>query len=369
MLFAGMTVFYGCENMNDKYDRYLQEGETIYIGKVDSVKAFPGDGRIMFRYWLSDPRAKTLKIYWSNKKDSVAIPVTPHAAKDSFDIILGSQKAVLENNYTFQWVSWDDNGNSSVVFEKNAAVYGTRYKGRLINKIVSSIEISENHLAINWAAPTSSEDIGVEMSYTDVFDNSVRRFIGNGDMVYEVIENGMPRNRYRLELENADFTKGVKYRTLYLPEPAVIDTFYAETASVEIIQKVNVALGKNAISSDDLNTNFPASNAVDGVFVDASRWVSTASGDHWLEIDLGETCNIDGFKTWNGSGGQFNTPIPKFDFQVWIDGAWVNLISVEGNTNAQYATDFAPVATNRVRFYSYSQTRLFEVEVYSTVRY
>jgi hypothetical protein len=351
--------------MNDKHDKYFREGEIIYIGKVDSVKTFAGDRRIMFRYWLSDPRAKSLKIYWSNKKDSITVPITPHEAKDSLEVIIST----LENNYTFQWISWDDDGHHSVVFEKNAAVYGDRYKSRLTNKIVSSIAISENNLAVNWAAPTSTEDIGVKIAYTDLFDNPVERFISNEEMAYEVLENNIAKNRYKLELENIDYTKGVRYKTVYLPEPVVIDTFYTETASVEIVQKINVAFGKNATSSDDLNASFPASNAVDGVFVDASRWVSTAAGEHWLEIDLGDNYNIDGFKTWNGSSGQFNTPIPKFDFQIWSDGAWVTLVAVEGNANAQYSEDFEPVTTNKVRFYSYSQTRLFEIEVYSTVRY
>jgi hypothetical protein len=368
-LFAVIILFYACEDMNDKHDKYFREGEKIYIGKVDSVKTFSGDERIKFRYWLSDPRAKTLKIYWSNKKDSITIPVAPHAARDSFDIIIGGQKAIAENNYTFQLVSYDGEGNYSVTVEKNANVYGSRYKSRLTNKIVSSIELSETGMVINWAAPTNAEDAGIETVYTDLSGNPVKRLISNEDMRYEVIENGMAKNFYKLELEDIDYSKGVKYRTLYLPESSVIDTFYTQSASVEIIRRINVAFGKTATSSDNLNASFPASNAVDGVFADASRWVSTASGEHWLEIDLGEEYNIDGFKTWNGSSGQFNTPIPKFDFQIWSNGAWVSLVSVDNNTNAQYAADFETVSADRVRFYSYSQTRLFEIEVYNTVKY
>jgi hypothetical protein len=356
--------------MNDKHDRYLQDGETIYIGKVDSVKAFPGDKKIMFRYWLSDPRAKSLTIYWSNRRDSVIIPVTPHLATDSFDIIIGNQKTIAENNYTFQWISWDDLGNSSVVFEKNATVYGDRYQSRLINKIVSAVELSGNNIVVNWAAPTSEDDIGIELTYTDLDNNLITSYFSNKDLVYEITDaSGMPKNRYKSEIENIDFTKGLKYRTLYIPEPAAIDTFYTQKASVEIIYAQNVARGKNAVSSDNLNANFPASNAVDGSFTDPSRWVSGASGEHWLEIDLGEEYLIDGFKTWNGSGGAFNTPIPKFDFRIWVDGAWQTVVAVNNNTNAQYGASFEPVATTKVRFYSYSQTRLFEIEVYSTVRY
>jgi hypothetical protein len=365
-LLAGLIFLCACEDMNDKHDKYLSEGETVYIGKVDSVKTFAGDGRILFRYWLSDPRAKTLKIYWSNGKDSLIIPVASHAAKDSFETVIGSQRAITENHYTFRWIAWDDRGNSSVAFENNATVYGDRYRGRLTNKIVSSMETSGNSLTVNWAAPTNTDDIGVEIVYTDIAGNTVRRFIGNGEMRYEVLENNMAKNRYKSELEDVDFSKGVRYRTLYLPEPTAIDTFYTEPVPIEI--RINVALGKNATSSDDLNASFPASNAVDGAFVDASRWVSGAAGEHWLEIDLGDEYAIDGFRTWNGSSGQFNTPIPKFDFQIWSGGAWVNLVSVEGNTDAMYAAVFEPVATSRVRFYSYSQTRLFEIAVYSTIR-
>jgi len=40
----------GCEKMNDKHKPWLENGEIIYIGKVDSLESFAGNERILFQY-------------------------------------------------------------------------------------------------------------------------------------------------------------------------------------------------------------------------------------------------------------------------------------------------------------------------------
>ena len=366
-------MLYACEKMNDKHDVYLSDGERIYIGKVDSVKTFAGDRRIKFRYWIGDPRAKNLKIYWSNGSDSIVVPVTPHNSKDSFEIVIGApSKNIDENNYTFQWISWDNDGNKSTIFEKNASVYGDRYRARLTNKIVSSIGISGSNLTINWAAPTNANDIGVEIVSTGNDGVQTVRIQTNSDMAYIEEVNGTERTRYKSLLEDVDFTKGVRYRTLYLPEPTAIDTFKAVQARVDIVQKVNVARGKPAVCSDVLNASFPAGNAVDGSFVDASRWVSSADPiEHWLEIDLQGEYEISGYAFWNGanSGNYSANPLASFKLQAWLDGAWVNVHSSATANNGAFNTEFPPVTTAKVRFVSPSQTRIYELEVYSKIVY
>jgi hypothetical protein len=360
-LFACILLFGGCEKMNDKHDKYLAEGETIYIGKVDSVKAFSGDERIVFRYWLGDPRAKTVSVSWANGKDSYTVSVPPHVAIDSFEFQIGkNEKSITEGNYTFYWISKDDAGNTSVTFEKNANVYGSNFRSRLSDHIIINAESVGNNVVVGWGGSTSEQETGVEIEYVD------RSGITH-------IENHPVTALTTTTLENVDFNIRPKYRTKFLPEANAIDTFYTEPTEIAFSEMVNVALGKPVTASDILdpaNALYQPENAVDGKWATSDpRWVSTASGDHWLEIDLQGEYTINGFKTWNGSANYTTSPITGMTLQAWVGGVWIDIHSVSGNADGQYGADFTPVTTTKVKFIARSQTRLYEIAIYSIIRY
>lgn len=346
-----------CEQMNDKHDEFLARGETVYIGKVDSVTSFPGNGRLLLRYWLSDPRAKKVTVYWGvNNANSKELTVDAHERTKPLDLYFES---LAEGNYTFKWISGDQHGNKSMVFEKLAAVYGPLYQEKILNRRITETKVDNNDaVSVTWAGASSDEEIGVEIFYTDKTGKAVKEYYAKPAT--------MPI------LTNIDYTKGATYRTLYKPEPTAIDTFYTNPVSLGIVKSINVSQGKPVTASDILDpanaTQQPA-NAVDGKYgTSDTRWVSTAAGEHWLEIDLQGEYSINSFKTWNGSTG-YNNPIAKFSFQAWVDGAWKNLVTVTGNTDAQYGADFTPVTTSKVRFYAYNQVRLYEIAVYSLTRF
>ena len=48
--------------MDATYKEFIEEGPIVYIGKVDSLKAYAGRNRVMLEWQkLLDPRAKTAK--------------------------------------------------------------------------------------------------------------------------------------------------------------------------------------------------------------------------------------------------------------------------------------------------------------------
>lgn len=364
-IFILLTVFvllaWGCEKMNDRHDKYLLEGEIVYIGKVDSVKAFPGDERIVFRYWLGDPRAKTLDITWSNGKEKLTIPVAPHEAADSFEVQIGkNEKVLLEGNYTFKWVSSDGIGHSSIVFEKNANTYGARYRETITDHIVVDAQAVDDNVVITWGANTSDQETGISLQYK------------NRDGETILAHHAVDELLRPMTLANVDFSQRPQYQTKFLPVPEAIDTFYTDMAAIPFSATVNVALNKPVTASDILDpsnaTQFPE-NAVDGnTASNSNRWVSTADGEHWLEIDLLGEYTINSFKTWNGSGG-YNYPVDGLKLQAWVNDGWVDLVSVTGNTDPQFGRSFDPVTTSKVRYYTYNQVRLFQIAVYSIINY
>lgn len=362
MVLSLVILLASCSEMNDKHDEYLAEGERIYIGKIDSLKTFAGDGRIKLRFWVSDPRAKTVNFYWFPNNDSVTVDINTTSAVDSFEVFIGgptSTKSIQEGNYTLRAITRDQSNHFSIPFEKTINIYGDRFRSILTNRVLRSItfQASDGLLSLFFSGAVNEKELGIELFYTDRVGEIRSLQLAASEITSPVV------------IPNVDATKGVTYRTMFLPEKLAIDTFYTPKTPIQITQIVNVALKKPVTTSDNLNTSLIGSNAVDGIISDPSRWVSTASGDHWIEIDLEQPYAINSFETWNGSSGTVNTAIPEFIFQAEINGEWINMVDVTGNTLANYKTIFPEVTTSKVRFFTKSQTRMFEIAVYSTIRY
>lgn len=357
-----LILLAGCSDMNEKHDKYLAGGERIYIGKLDSMKTFAGNGRVKLRFWASDPRAKTVGFYWYPDNDSMFVEIDHTSATDSFEVYIGganSAKAIAEGNYTLRAITRDAYNHFSIPFEKIINIYGDAFRATLSNRILKSIAFQESDglLSLYFSGAVNEKELGIKVAYTDREGTS---------KTLELLDSAITSP---VDLPNVDPTKGVSYQTMFLPEPLAIDTFYTESTRITIEQTVNVALNKTATTSDNLNASYIGANAVDGVITDASRWVSTASGEHWIEIDLGSDYAINSFEIWNGSGGNVNTPIPDFKFQAEVNGEWVEVVSETGNASADYKKSFPEVTTGKVRFVTGTQTRLFEIAVYSTIKY
>lgn len=133
---------------------------------------------------------------------------------------------------------------------------------------------------------------------------------------------------------------------------------------------VNVALNKPTTTNGNYNANYIGPKAVDGDFSNGSRWLSANNTEvHWIEIDLEQEYNIVSFKTWLGANGNFSYAMPTFSFQAMIDGEWVDLVNVTGNSEPVFEAYFPVTATSKVRYYvpSYGNNlvRLYEIEVYA----
>jgi hypothetical protein len=346
--------------MNDMHDVYLRNGEITYVGRVDSIKAYGGRERVLLEYWLTDPRVKELHILWNQKRDSIVVSVPAHDPENALEVMIGNGNGVIsEGDHTFFIYSYDGKGHRSVVFESLISVYGERYQASLINRPLRKIDVTEDSLlVIEWGGSVSRDELGLLISYFDR-DN-------------ELVESIIPTDSLKdpVVFKDIDITKEISYKTMYIPEEFAIDTFYTKTAEqIKVRLSKNVALNKNATVSDVLNSSFPGSKAVDGIITSDSRWVSSTTGEHWIEVDLGQPYPIQSFKTYNGSGSTPNMAISNFMFQAHVDNEWVTLVEVSGNTNPSFGATFEEVVTDKVRLfvpnYANNQVRLFELEVYS----
>ncbi|GHT54878.1 hypothetical protein AGMMS49982_20230 [Bacteroidia bacterium] len=353
--------------MNDKHESYFENGEIIYIGKVDSLKLFPGNERLLLQYRVSDPRAKNLNISWLQGRESLEIPVLVHPPDSTFERYIGkNDKTIAEGSYTLKFVVWDDKNQKSVVVEGNVNVYGQTYQDRLTNRpLISAEEAVGNNVTLQWAGATGNDEFGIILRYTNT--------AGEPDSVrYKSDEIISP-----MTVPDVQLTSPMTYQTLYLPEPTAIDTFFTEPQKINIrSMPIIVSRGKTVTWSDENNATQTGNYAVDGIVTGSSRWVGDASNnEHWIEIDLGGTYAINAFQTWRGAGNDYT-----FRLQVNDGGTWVTVVSEENNRATAdptiYYKEFTSVSTDKVRYLipqydpvSDNRPRLWEIEVYSVTYY
>jgi len=216
-VFAILYLFPSCTDMNDLHNVYLENGERIYVGKLDSAYIFPGKERVKLRYWSSDPRSQKMIIYWQNRSDSLLVDITTKNAGDSSELIIAD---LPEFYHIFEIVSMTaELSNKSIPYSVSGSVYAEKYEGTLTNRGVKDLYLDtvSNNWTIDWLGKVEN-GIGAEIVYTDL--------------------NGNPRELYAPMSEDAvvveELKSDLKYRTLYLPEPDAIDTFYTDFSEILI---------------------------------------------------------------------------------------------------------------------------------------
>jgi len=271
-----------------------------------------------------------------------------------------NEKNISEGDHTFQFITWDQHGNRSVVFETTANVYGQRYQRRLSNRLFTSAEADGTDVTLTWGGRNDNDEVGVKVSYTNTSDMPVVKRYTSDEATSVVITD-------------VKLTAPVTYQTLFVPEPTAIDTFSTEPLKVNIQTTINVVLKKPVTHSDSNAANQGGDMAVDGNRTTATRWVSDDSNnEHWIEVDLQGIFTINAMGMWRDMSNAAQQ-MPQFRLQAWIDGQWIDVVSEDANTVAVYYKEFESVTTEMVRLYfppySNNRIRLCQLEVYSIIKY
>ena len=138
ILISMVVVILSCDNMNDIHQKYLDEGEEVYLGKTDSVIAFDGVGRVKLVWYANgDPKIETTMIYWNLRQDSVEHTfsrVQHGVQKDS--VIISD---LPEGTYFFELVNKNSHGERSLPVSVQGISYGDTYASDLRVRPVAGI--------------------------------------------------------------------------------------------------------------------------------------------------------------------------------------------------------------------------------------
>ena len=208
---------FACDSMDDIHKDFTEGGEKVYPGRVDSLKIYPGHGRVKLSWLLvSDQNITSCKVYWSNGTKSKEVPVikTPYV-----DTIITIIDQLEEGIYSFDVYSLYSDGAMSVKEEKIGTVYGENYINSLNNRYLSnsSYNAETNKATLTWGiSPINS--IGSEIKYKDMSNNEKTKKISVEDLKTEIGEIALGTV--------------IEQRTMYVPEALSIDTFYSEVKSI-----------------------------------------------------------------------------------------------------------------------------------------
>lgn len=219
----GCGLFAACEKMEDRHNEYLKDGVIVYTAKVDSLKAFSGNGRVLLQWLLiSDPKIDKCRVFWNNGKDSTTIPVQRSAGTDTIRILM---KDLPESIYTFEVMTYDNAGHSSLKESVIGTAYGSNYISSLYNRPLRDVKWDSKTKAarIAWFG-VSPQAVAVDIEYTDVAGNTVKQ--------REVAVRPDPFKPLAFKdttfLNNYKQGTTIKYRTAFKPVPTAIDTFFTD---------------------------------------------------------------------------------------------------------------------------------------------
>lgn len=208
-----------CSDMLDSIQPYLDKGETIYVGKVDSLSARSGKNRILLEgLYLYGLTQKKCVISWSTpsgEQQSLEMEVERQNPVDKFEALIENLE---EGQYEFSVKTYDAKGNSSIASRIDGYSYGVVYESNLINRAIEKIEQQDNGILISWKAINSATFCELIYINTSGAEKNIQ----------------IPITEMETQIDDCDITQPIRWRTAYLPQETAIDYFYTEYAEQTI---------------------------------------------------------------------------------------------------------------------------------------
>ncbi len=285
---------YSCKDMMEFHQEYIKNGETVYLTKMDSLVTYSGKNRIQISGFLSNAyNVNKIRVFWNDKADSMTFDYSKINDMDSLNLIISN---LPEKSYIFDIYTINDLGNRSIKVSVAGTAYGEFFQSTMSDRMIeNNFAFSlDGLLKINWMG-TVDNSIGCELKYMDTEGEEVTKIIPNSENTTEL----------------TDVASDLKYRTLFLPEPSSIDTFYTEYKPIEVI--VEEKLSNEGWSITGFDTEEPAEGAPNGLASAAidgnlgtfwhTQWNGGNPGyPHWFSVDLGQEVTLSSFEVFRRQG-------------------------------------------------------------------
>jgi endoglucanase len=229
-------AFSSCGDIADNFDKYLQLGESVHVGKLDSLYLYSGKNRAQLKCWISDARATKLGVKRPNSDTYQWFNLTDSNREDSIVVMIDSLE---EGSNELELVTSNADGTvMSIPTYQSVTVFGDKYQAILQQRPLQSATSVGDMVTSIWGARSTAQLIGEEITYTKADGNIATIFAPASDDFTKLIGS---------ELKGS-FT----YRTLFIPTETAVDTFYTEptTISFEPYDLGNRPAGMKSIATE-----------------------------------------------------------------------------------------------------------------------
>lgn len=290
VIITGLSCFLpACSKMDATYKKFLKGGEVVYREKPDSLKVFPGHNRIKLSWLLTANRnIVKCRVYWNSGADSVEVPVKSGSIKDTVSVIIDNME---EGSYVFDIYTYDKAGNSSIAVDTTGHVYGDAYISTLSNRLIENAMLIAGKPKIKWYNEADTTAIGVELRYKS-----------NDGMMHEI---QVPLSDDITRIDERPQGDSIQYRTLFLPTPFAIDTFYTPYETIKLEEAIPIELDKNKFSAFPLPSDaalYSSKYVMTNLWDDnPDTFYETKKGSgspHWFTLDMGVTASLDHYILW-----------------------------------------------------------------------
>ena len=294
-----------CSDITEMQREYLDRGETLYVGRLDSIKFRGGLHRVQMEGLLNYARsASRCVISWNDQ--SVEYAIDEISTGDTAKVLI---KNLEEGTYRFFVQTFDEEGNKSVKSECYGYVYGDEYIMSQSPKFITEMVPDPDKMTLKWNL--SDNAIKVQLSYENISGETVRQMLP-GDVK---------------ETEIADWKEGGKIEciTYTIPEENALDTIpltpHVQYFPTDVDYEVNKALFKAAILPTDIMGD-GYGGKIEGIWDgvagsgDANRYHSSDGEGvpHHLTFDMGVYADLTRFSI--GGREDYHGWNPK-RFQLW----------------------------------------------------
>lgn len=339
----GTFVLTSCETGDELHMEWLNKGEHIYAGKVDSVAVHGGFKRVNLETDVTVKNLEKVMIYWNSYTDSVSIPVNQE--KGMFNVTIENME---EQSYVFNVVTVDIYGNRSLPFEAVGEVFGDYYVSTLANRRYKALVSISGKVRLDFN-PALDGTLFTEVSYTNTNDETVNVKV-------------LPTEE---SLLMDDYKSNMTYRSGFKPNELALDTFYTEyfTKFPERLQ-----IDKAAWSIVDFSSEHSSGgdhrvlNTIDGDPATSWHTLVTWSGGkdypHHVVIDLGAPTMVTEMDLFNDIDAGDKWGPAKFEIFVSEDNVDFTLVGeFDSDSESVEAQNYKLDIANKIQFFKFVATQ------------
>ncbi|PHQ28611.1 DUF4998 domain-containing protein [Leeuwenhoekiella nanhaiensis] len=209
----GLLFLAACDS--DDSLAIMPQDETVAQLKTFSIK--PGENRVKIEGTVpGGSNIQEVMIYWNDGANSLRIPVIPGNEDQYFSEYINNLE---ERVYNFQMQTADGSGSGSPIVKGASEVYGANYRKNLLNRPVGSSNLAQSKLDIQFdGMDFSTGPIGIELNYENTAGEMQNVFF--------------PISQDRVIIDDFKRNTSYRYRTVFVPSPLAVDTFYVNYNTV-----------------------------------------------------------------------------------------------------------------------------------------